>query len=144
MQRVAEEVDWICHPLRRRPRTALVVTLFLALLFAGVHVSFRDGLLTVISVVILTGSLAPFYLPTHYRMTEDTVSIRTFLGGRKEKPWSLFRRYQADRHGALLSPFDRPSRLDKFHGLNLRFDAQDRERVLSYLERRFDSDEREG
>ncbi|MHC4859198.1 MAG: hypothetical protein ACYTDY_03800 [Planctomycetota bacterium] len=142
--RVTEELSWVCHPARRRPTAAVVLTLFLAFLWVGVHLSFRDPLITGIAVVLLAVSLAPFYLPTRFRMTEDTVSIRTFLGAGKEKPWSLFRRYQADRHGVLLSPFDHPSRLDRFHGLNLRFDEQDRERVLGYLERRFTKDDREG
>jgi hypothetical protein len=94
-------------------------------------------------VVVLTGSLAPYYLPTRYRMTEDSVSFRTFFGRGKEKPWDLFRRFQVDRHGALLSPFDNPSRLDRYHGLNLRFDEGDRERVLDYLTRRFSTNDRE-
>jgi hypothetical protein len=64
--------------------------------------------------------------------------------GSRDKPWDLIRRWQADRHGVLLSPFDQPSRLDRFHGLNLRFDAPDRERVLGFIRRRFDRNDLEG
>ncbi len=138
----SSEIEWVCHPMRNRPRAAVILTLFLLFLFVGIQLSFKEALLTGLSVVILLGSLAPFYLPTKYRMTEDTISIRTVAGAR-EKPWDLYRRWQADRHGVLLSPFDRPSRLDRFHGLNLRFDSMDRERVLDFIRRRFDRNDLE-
>ena len=121
----------------------MILTLFLLLLVVGIHASFMDGYLTGLSVLILLGSLAPFYFPTSYRMTEDGISIRTVTGSR-EKTWDLYRRWQADRYGVLLSPFDRPSRLDRFHGLNLRFDTLDRERVLDFIRRRFDTNDLEG
>ncbi len=130
-----EAIEWVCHPVRHRPVTGALLTAFLVLLVAGIAAAFHDALMTALSAVVLAVSLSPFYLPTRYRMTQDTVSIRTPFGTR-EKPWDLYRRWQADRYGALLSPFDRPSRLDRLHGLNLRFDAPDRDRVLAYLERR--------
>ena len=121
----------------------MILTLFLILLFAGIYASFHDAFLTGLAVVILLGSLAPFYLPTSYRMSEDGISIRTVMGSR-EKSWDLFRRWQADRYGVLLSPFDRPSRLDRFHGLNLRYDTADRERVLDFIRRQIDRHDLEG
>jgi hypothetical protein len=142
-QQVGEEICWVCHPVRHRRKVALVLTLFLLVLFVGIHFSFHEWFLTGLSVVILGTSLSPFYLPTKYRMTEDRIFIRTVLGSR-DKPWDLIRRWQADRHGVLLSPFDQPSRLDRFHGLNLRFDAPDRERVLGFIRRRFDRNDLEG
>ena len=142
-EEVPGEIEWVCHPMRQRPRAAVILTLFLLLLVTGVHASFLDPFLTGLSAVILGVSLAPFYLPTRYGMTEDGISIRTVTGSR-EKPWDQYRRWQADRHGVLLSPFDRPSRLDRFHGLNLRFDSMDRERVLDFIRRRFDRNDLEG
>lgn len=140
---VPGEIEWVCHPARRRPRAALILTLFLLLLLTGIYASFIDVYLTGLAALILLGSLAPFYFPTSYRMTEDGISIRTVTGSR-EKQWDLYRRFEADRYGVLLSPFDRPSRLDRFHGLNLRFDTMDRERVLDFIRRRFDRNDLEG
>jgi hypothetical protein len=137
-----EAIEWTSHPARARPVAATVTTLFLVLLVAVVHYGFHDPLMTVFAVAVLALSLAPFYLPTSYAITEDTVTVRTPFS-RKEKRLTLFRRLMFDRHGALLSPFDRPSRLDRFHGLNLRFDARDRDRVVRFLERRFARNDRQ-
>ncbi len=132
----SEELAWVCHPARRRPAAATLTTALLGLLVTGVWYWFEDPWLCGLSAFILLASLSPFYLPTRYLITQDSVTIRATLGERK-KSLGLYRRYQADRYGALLSPFDRPSRLDRFHGLNLRFDAPDRDRVVAFLERRF-------
>jgi len=142
MNEPADTLEWTCHPVRDRPLAGVLVLGVIFVLSAGAQLSFHETTLTVVCVVVLWLSVAPFYLPTRYRIADDKVSIRgTF--GRKEKSLKLYRRIAADRYGALLSPFDRPSRLDRFHGLNLRFDSADRERVLEFLERRVALDERE-
>jgi hypothetical protein len=138
-----EVLEWTCHPVRHRPLTGVAVGLLVLLLTAGAHLSFGDRTLTALSLVVLTVSVSPFYLPTRYRIADDKVSIRSTLG-RKEKSLELYRRLAADHRGVLLSPFDRPSRLDRFHGLNLRFDSADRERVLEFLGRRLADHDREG
>jgi hypothetical protein len=132
----AEELSWVCHPARRRPVAAALTTALLALLCVGVWCWFHDPFLTGLSALVLLFSLSPFYLPTRYLIAQDSVTIRATFGERK-KSLDLYRRIQADRHGVLLSPFDRPSRLDRFHGLNLRFDAPDRDRVVGFFQRRF-------
>jgi hypothetical protein len=136
-------VEWTCHPVRHRPVAAVLVTAFLVLLVLGIQLAFGDPFLTALGAAILAASLAPFYLPTRYRMSQDGVAIRTAFGAR-EKPWDLYRRWEADRHGVLISPFDHPSRLDRLHGLNLRFDPPDRDRVLVYLRNRLHGHDRQG
>jgi hypothetical protein len=141
MESEKETIEWVCHPARARPRTCMLLSIFLVLLLAGIQWSGREAYLTAFAAVVLWCSLAPFYLPTHYRIAEDTVSIRTAFGGRK-KTLSKFRRMQADPRGVLLSPYERPSRLDRFHGLNLRFDSPDRERVTAFIQGRLGTHER--
>jgi hypothetical protein len=131
-----ETIAWTCHPARQRPLAGLLAACVVALLLTGIWHWFHDLWLTGLGVLILGFSLSPFYLPTRYLIAQDSVTIRATLGERR-KNLDLYRRFHADRYGALLSPFDRPSRLDRFHGLNLRFDAPDRERVIGYLKRRF-------
>jgi hypothetical protein len=77
----------------------------------------------------------PFYVPTHFRFAEETIEVRGLLL-RKSVPWSRFRSVYRDARGALLTPFTRPSRLDRIVGLNLRFDPPDRDRVLREIDRR--------
>lgn len=136
------EIEWTSHPVRSRPVAGAVAGLFVVTCVTLVQYGFGDPLMTFFSAAVLVLSVAPFYLPTSYAIAEDTVTIRTPFS-RKEKRLSLFRRIQADRHGVLLSPFDRPSRLDRFHGLNLRFEARDRDRIIEYLENRFASNDRQ-
>lgn len=136
------DLEWTSQPVRSRPVAGAVAGLFVVLCVVLVQYGFGDPVMTVFSAVVLVLSVAPFYLPTSYRIAEDTVTIRTPFS-KKEKRLSLFRRLVTDRHGALLSPFDRPSRLDRFHGLNLRFETRDRDRIIGYLEDRFASNDRQ-
>jgi hypothetical protein len=92
-------------------------------------------LITAIGALILVLSVLPFYVPTHFRITPETIEVRGFLL-RKSVPWSRFRSSYRDARGVLLTPFTRPSRLDRIVGLNLRFDPPDRERVLAEIDRR--------
>ena len=130
-----ETLEWTCHPVRHRPVTGILVGGLVVLLVVGAQLSFGDRVLTEISLIVQSLSVSPFYLPTRYRIADDKASIRSIFG-RKEKSLKLYRRLAADHRGVLLSPFDRPSRLDRFHGLNLRFDSADKERVLEFLQSR--------
>ena len=122
---------------------AVLVGLFVVGLAVAVQLSWKEWYITVIAAMFLWASVSPFYLPTRYEMDEDRIRIRT-TWSRKEKPWSRYRRAAADARGALLSPFERRSRLDRFHGLNLRYDEKDRERVLGYLGSRVPLDVADG
>ncbi len=126
------EISWTCHPARARPVTAVLVGLFLVGLTIAIQLSWKEWYITAIAGLVLWLSVAPFFLPTRYEMDERRIRVRT-VKSRKEKPWSRFRRAAADRYGAILSPFDRRSRLDRFHGLNIRFDERDRARVLEFI-----------
>jgi hypothetical protein len=125
-------VSWTSHPARHRPATAILVALLLAGVLVGMQTSWGEWILTALAGLILGGAVAPFYLPTRYAMDDEQILCRTLTSSRK-KPWARFRRAVADRHGVLLSPYDRPTRLDRYHGLNLRFDPPDRDRVLRFV-----------
>ena len=112
--------------------TAVLVALLLAGMLTGMQLSWESWILTALGILFLGGAVAPFYLPTRYTMDDQSISIRT-LATSREKPWSRYRRAAADRHGVLLSPYDHRTRLDRFHGLNLRYDEPDRERVLAFV-----------
>ena len=52
------------------------------------------------------------------------------------KPWSDFRSFYADRNGVLLSPFARPSRLENFRGVYVRFGDSKRHEILDFIQRK--------
>lgn len=87
--------------------------------------------LVALSVVIMLGSLSSFFLPTRYELDDDKVKIRYLLSMRERK-WGMFRSYYVDKNGVLLSPFERPSRLENFRGLYIRFD-NNQDQVVDFV-----------
>lgn len=116
-----------------KPRTFLV-TLFLVVLFAIIYVSF-GSLWFIVSMLLLGGSVAPYFAPTRYKMTEEGVEAFQFFHTTR-KTWKSFRSYYEDKRGVLLSPFVRPSRLENYRGLYLRFGGR-RDEVMEYVRQRF-------
>ncbi len=96
-----------------------------------VYLTTSNPFLLVLSVVIMLGSLSSFFLPTKYELNEDQVRIRFFFTIR-EKKWGMFRSYYVDKNGILLSPFERPSRLENFRGLYIRFN-QNKDLVVDFV-----------
>ena len=137
------EISWTCHPARERPVVAAVTGLFLAGLVLAVQLSWKEWYVTAIAALVLWLSVAPFFLPTRYESNGQRIAVKSVLQSR-DMPWSRYRRAAADRRGALLSPFERRSRLDRRHGLNLRYDERDRERVLAHLELKVPVDRADG
>lgn len=115
----------------------LVVAVVLVSAWA-VLIALESAFLAALAVVILLVSVSPFLVPTHYRIGDDGVEERR-LWTRKRRAWSDLRRLQVGPGAALVSPFARPSWLDRHRGLLLYFDGLDasgRERVLGLLRER--------
>jgi hypothetical protein len=113
-------LTWISHPAKARPVVTGLVIIFLTILVALVYSLTASIVFTAIAALILWGSLAQFFLPTRFEFTDRGVKIRYTLSG-VAKEWKLFRSYYVDKNGVLLSPFVRPSRLENFRGLYVRF-----------------------
>jgi hypothetical protein len=125
--------SWTAHPARSRPRDVFLVAA-VALVFSGaVLASLRSPLLAVLSVVMLLVAIAPFLLPTHYKLTVDGVEERR-AGRTRARRWSELRRVQVGPGAALVSPFATPRWLDRYRGLVLYLDGADRDEVVRILE----------
>ncbi len=118
----SEEVtlDWVCHPAKRNMKITVAVSILIAVLVVVVYYATFSVWFTILGFLILTGSLAGFYFPTHYQFTENKIIIKTTMQT-LEKKWSQYRSYYADKNGVLLSPFGRPSRLENFRGIYIKF-----------------------
>ena len=79
----------------------------------------------------MLGSLSSFFLPTQYLLDNDKVRIKFFFTIR-EKKWGMFRSYYVDKNGVLLSPFEKPSRLENFRGQYIRFD-RNKDQVVNFV-----------
>ncbi len=119
---------WESQPAKARPRTAIVVALFLLLLVVIVYLLTYSPLFTVAGALILWGSLSQFFLKTTFEFGDKTIRVR-YLINKIEKDWSQYRTYYEDKNGVLLSPFVRTSRLENFRGIYIRF-AGNRDEVM--------------
>lgn len=128
-----DRLEWTSFlAAENKPRT-LLVSLFLMALFVVIYMSF-GSLWFIVSMLLLGGSVAPYFAPTRYKMTEEGVEAFQFFHTTR-KTWENFRSYYEDKRGVLLSPFDRPSRLENYRGLYLRFGDR-RDEVMMYIKRR--------
>jgi hypothetical protein len=122
---------WTSWPLRDDWPRSLALLAIIAAVPAGVGVSFASAWLGVLSFGLLAGSVLRYLAPTRYELGEEGVRVR-FLGRSVARPWREIRAFYPHREGVHLSPFPRPSRLDPFRGLWLRY-AGNREEVLAHL-----------
>jgi hypothetical protein len=130
-------LEWTTHPLKRKPWTAVGVTLFILIVSFVVLVATDSQWFGFIALVVLFASVAKFYMPTKFRLTQKNVTIKSTTQT-ITKPWSMFRSSYPDKNGILLSPFAEPSRLENFRGLYLIF-AENRDDVTAFVRTRIES-----
>ena len=86
-----------------------------------------------LSAILLPLSVSKYFVTMTFELDEAGIKTQTVFF-KKQRPWSYYARYRADRTGVFLSPFSDPSRLDSFRGdyLYLSKDV-DRESVLVFI-----------
>lgn len=127
-------LSWRCHPVKRRPMVSAAVTAFILLVGFLVYFATDSRGFTILAMVILFASLAKFYFPTEYRLSDKNIKVRTTTQT-LIKEWSMYRSCYADKNGILLSPFVRPSRLENFRGLYIMFE-NNRDEVTAFVKER--------
>ncbi len=129
-------LEWASQPARESTRKTLLLIGFL--LFVWIYVYFwAGGFWTLLAVVLLGGSVLPYFALTKYKLDPEGVTVfKTFY--KVQKRWSQFRSYYPDKSGVLLSPFSQPSRLENFRGLYLRFSGN-RDEVLDYVSQKIET-----
>ena len=122
---------WIVHPLCANWTRSIVLLLFLLLLFFGIYWLFQSAFATLLSAIFVTGSLYRYFVPFRYELHEHQLVV-TAPFYRLTKSWSDFRSFYVDNNGVLLSPFTKPSRLENFRGVYIRF-GTNRSEVLDFI-----------
>jgi len=131
-----QALEWVCHPAKKNKYVTALVTLFIVLLVVIVYYMTYSPWFAVLGFIILYASLSPFYFPTRYRLTDEEISIKTTFQTQHKK-WLQYRSCYPDKNGILLSPFMRPTRLENFRGLYIRF-WNNRDEVTAFVKDRLE------
>ena len=111
---------WVVHPLFDSPRKSVFLVLFLVFLVIGIQFLFDSFGVAFLSIFFLFGSLRQYFFPVRYEVYDDRITVSSFFF-KQNRLWNEFRSYYIDQHGILLSPFSKPSRLESFRGIYVRF-----------------------
>lgn len=122
---------WVTHPIRKRPLAAVLVTILILTISIFVYLMTYSDIFTGLSLIVLFGSLAKFYLPTRFKLTDTHVIVKSTTQT-IAKRWSDLRSFYTDKNGVLLSPFAEPSRLENFRGLYLIFN-DNKDEVVAFI-----------
>jgi len=125
-------MEWTSVPYQEDRRKTLFLIIFLVVLAVGLYFSF-GVFWAILAIVLVGGAVLPYFLPTTYVLDETGVKKKGLVMETR-KPWRDFRSYYPDKNGVLLSPFVKPSRLENFRGLYVRF-KENRKEVLSIIEK---------
>ena len=125
-----EALEWMVHPVKRKPWISAAVSLFVVAVVAVVRMATDSHAFAVLAAIVMVASLAKFYFPTRYRLDEHKITVKTTTQT-ITKEWSMYRSCYPDKNGILLSPFAQPSRLENFRGLYLMF-AGNHESVTAF------------
>lgn len=128
-------LSWTVHPLVENWRKSILLGVFLTLLFIGIYWGFQSIYIALLSAIFLLGSLYKYFLPFHHHCEADKLII-TSCCYRLERPWDTFRSFYVDGNGVLLSPFARPTRLENFRGVYVRFGKHSPEEVVDFITRK--------
>ena len=119
--RVSEAaLEWTVHPVRERPRLGILVLGVILAMSVGSWFWMRSAFWPLFSFLVLFLSLESFYFPTRFRARGGEADrLRRF--SRSEREWAIFRRCQVDRDGMTLSPYRKPTFMDGYRAIRLRW-----------------------
>jgi len=132
-----KSLEWVCHPAKKSRRTTALVTIFIVIVIAVVYFATMSVWFGVLAVLILFGSLTSFYFPTRYTLTDEDIFVKTTTQNLKKK-WTQYRSYFPDKNGVLLSPFVRPSRMENFRGIYIKF-WNNKDEVVAFVKERMEA-----
>jgi hypothetical protein len=117
-------MTWTAHPARQRPADLALVIAVVAITVAVVLESFGSALFGALAAAFLVAAVAPFLFPSRFVITEEAIECERALS-RRTRRFADLRRIDVGPRTILVSPFPRPSWLDRYRGLFLLLDGLD-------------------
>ncbi|MEN6356849.1 MAG: hypothetical protein ABFD83_07165 [Armatimonadota bacterium] len=112
-------MSWNVHLARQCPMKLAVLAGSIA--FVSIAAYWWIGCLAVFAVAaVMIAGFADFVFPVNYTLTRESALCHTKFK-QSEIKWENVQRCYLDDTGVKLSPLDRPSRLEAFRGVYLRF-----------------------
>jgi len=132
----SERLTWICHPAKIKKKAAVLAILSVVAILVIVYLATHSPYMVFLAVLLFTGSLSTFFFPTRYEIDRNEIRVK-YLFTSVRKDMTAFRSYYPDKNGVLLSPFPRPSRLENFRGLYVRY-HQNKTEVDAFIAKLFE------
>lgn len=134
-----KEISWCVHPLVESWKRSVLLSLFLFLILIIVYSGFKSVVILLLSALLLIGPLYKYFLPFHYNCGTGSLVVSACCY-KQERPWSTFRSYYVDKNGVLLSPFAKPTRLENFRGVYVRFGKHPPEEIVNFIHFKLNSE----
>jgi hypothetical protein len=129
----ASALSWTVWPLRKKPALGILALVCIAGAAYCVE-SITHGIwMPAFAAIVLAVSVAPFFVPTTYRLNSQGVEVARF-GRTERRPWSMFRRASSSNEVLQLSTLAKPGWLDPYRSTTILLDGN-RSEVMDYVER---------
>ena len=130
--------QWKIRPVVDQPqRVVPIIALCIFVLVVG-YLTFHTIWPAIAGVLMLLGATSEYLLTTNYRLTERGAHADCGVS-RFEIEWSQVKRLLISETAVTLSPLPRPSRLDAYRGVTIRFTSEEkaqRDEVMAMIEER--------
>ena len=133
------EISWRVHPLVENWKRSGILLLFLSCILAVIYFGFESIVVVLLSAILLIGPLYKYFLPFQYHCSIESLVVSACCY-KLERPWSAFRSYYVDKNGVLLSPFAKPTRLENFRGVYVRFGKHSPEEIVNNIRHKINSE----
>ena len=127
------EISWCVHPFVENWKRTIFLLLFLSSILVILYIGFQSIVIVFFSALLLIGPLYKYFLPFHYHCTHDSMVVKACCYN-IERPWTSFRSNYIDKNGILLSPFSKPTRLENFRGIYIRFGKHPPEEIVNFIQ----------
>lgn len=134
------DLSWKVHSFVENRTKSVLLLLFLITILSIIYLSFESIVYLFLSACILIGPLYKYFLPYNYHCRSDRLTISTCCSN-TEHLWSTFRSSYTDKNGILLSPFSKPTRLENFRGIYVRFGKHPPEEIVNYIQTRIHTEQ---
>lgn len=127
-------LEWVSWPVRDDYPRSLGLCAIEVCTALGIGATTHSVGWGLLSLLVLALATLRYFVRTRVRLDPNGVELRA-CGRSQRRGWDRVRNVYYHRDGAFLSPFCRPSRLDSFRGIFLRY-AGNRAEVEAFLRAR--------